>query len=84
MAKHGRVSIPHRYAENSDQFGFIGIQLPFQSLIGMLKTCYIRANQFQVAMFQSLIGMLKTRNAVALFDETWVVSIPHRYAENVS
>ena len=56
----------------------------FQSLTGMLKTKGIRRSLLEVRVFQSLIGMLKTtwRRLPAVWAAN--VSIPHRYAENLS
>ena len=56
----------------------------FQSLIGMLKTLHQENHQMSHCRFQSLIGMLKTSQFYYHLHHQRQVSIPHRYAENVS
>ena len=84
MMRSSPVSIPRRYAKNSELAGCLVTHEQFQSLVGTLKTLKEAHVNLAVALFQSLVGTLKTQPAHALPQRHRGVSIPRRYAKNRS
>ena len=78
------VSIPHRYAKNNGRDFNSGVHKKFQFLIGTLKTPLQFSLEVLKEVFQFLIGTLKTERTVEESRNPGRVSIPHRYAKNVS